>query len=187
MGKPWTFSEIRPDAIIGFVPQNNAMNLAQALGLFLSLWKETNHQTNGNQGEAPLTVPFPGSQESYTALHTDTSQDILARFHIFVSLHKDPEATVSGRAFNIADGEATTWEREWPEICAWFGLRGGPPLAGGQKQSFSAQAWMEEHQGIWREWVGRHGLKEGALEGTSWKFMQVCSVFHHDVLLCNYR
>ena len=38
-GKRWKFSEIRPDAIIGFVPQNNAMNIAQALGLFLAMYK----------------------------------------------------------------------------------------------------------------------------------------------------
>lgn len=69
-GKPWTFCEIRPDAIVGFVPQNNAMNIAQAVALFLSLWKEVE-----KQGDEVREVPFPGSREAWTAPHTDTSQE----------------------------------------------------------------------------------------------------------------
>jgi len=159
-GKSWTFCEIRPDAIIGFVPQNNAMNMAQGLGLFLSLWKEVE-----KQGDEVRTVPFPGSREAFEALHTDTSQDILARFHIFAAGHRD---LVSHRAFNVADGAAVTWKQVWPEVCAWFGLKGGEP----EQRSFNAQEWMESHQSQWADWVRRNGLKEGALEGTSWDFMQ---------------
>ncbi|GAB7344752.1 hypothetical protein MBLNU457_3222t1 [Dothideomycetes sp. NU457] len=159
-GKPWSFCEIRPDAIVGFVPQNNAMNIAQALGLFLSLWKEVE-----KEGDEVRSVPFPGSRDAYEALHTDTSQDILARFHIYAAGHSD---LVKGRAFNVADGPATTWKQVWPEICAWFGLKGGEP----EERAFSAQQWMESHQGTWAEWVQRNQLKQGALEGTSWKFMQ---------------
>jgi hypothetical protein len=39
-GKKWTFSEVRPDGIIGFVPGTNAMNLAQGIPLCLCLWWE---------------------------------------------------------------------------------------------------------------------------------------------------
>lgn len=145
------------------MPQNNAMNIAQALGLFLSLWREV--EKNGNETRE---VPFPGSHEAYTALHTDTSQDILARFHIYASFHPDQTAE---RAFNVADGPATTWEQDWPRVCEYFGLRGVGPEHG--KAAFSAQQWMESHQHEWSAWVAKNGLKEGALEGTSWEFMQV--------------
>ena len=170
-GKSWTFCEIRPDAIVGFVPQNNAMNIAQALALFLSLWKEVELQGGDNVTGDKATgtakeVPFPGGREAFTALHTDTSQDILAKFHVYASL--SPEK-VERRAFNVADGPATTWEAEWPRICEWFGLVGAGPA----ESTFSAQQWMETHSNIWTEWVQRKGLKEGALEGTSFKFMQV--------------
>ncbi|KAK5125248.1 hypothetical protein LTR85_000924 [Meristemomyces frigidus] len=158
-GKPWTFCEIRPDAIVGFVPQNNAMNIAQAVGLFLSMWKDM-------EG-AGREVPFPGSSDAWTALHTDTSQDILARFHIYASMH--PQQT-SGRAFNVVDGRATTWQEVWPQICAYFGLKGVGPASSGQP--FSAQEWMEGHSGDWSAWVAKNGLREGALESTGWSFMQ---------------
>lgn len=158
-GKRFAFCEIRPDAIVGFVPQNNAMNIAQALGLFLSLYRDV-------EGEGSA-VPFPGSKEAWTALHTDTSQDILARFHIHASLL--PQET-SGRAFNVVDGPATTWEHVWPEVCAYFGLKGVGPEASGKV--FSAQTWMESHSGEWAPWVAKNGLKTGALESTSYGFMQ---------------
>lgn len=159
--KPWTFCEIRPDAIVGFVPQNNAMNIAQALGLFLSLYKDI--------AGAHSEVRFPGTNAAWKALHTDTSQDILARFHIFASLH--PRDT-AGRAFNVVDGPATSWEAVWPEVCAYFELRGIPPEAEDREPPFSAQGWMEAHREQWAEWVQRYGLKTGALEATSWEFMQ---------------
>lgn len=161
--KPWTFCEIRPDAIVGFVPQNNLMNIAQAIGLFLSLWKELEVE-----GGAPRAVPFPASREAWTALHTDTSQDILARFHIYASLRPQ---LVSGEAFNVADGPASTWESKWPRLCEYFGLRGVGPDA--DSTGFNAQAWMEKQEKHWQPWVEKFGLKEGALQGTSWAFMQV--------------
>ncbi|KAK5130066.1 hypothetical protein LTR08_002499 [Meristemomyces frigidus] len=158
-GKYWTYCEIRPDAIVGFVPQNNGMNIAQAVGIFLSLWREV-------EGEGS-EVRFPGNNDAWTALHTDTSQDILARFHIYASLH--PVQT-TGRAFNVVDGPPERWQEVWPEICAYFGLKGLAPESTGEP--FSAQQWMESHRDLWQSWVARKGLKEGALEATSWKFMQ---------------
>ena len=158
-GKSWTFCEIRPDAIVGFVPQNNAMNIAQALGLFLSLWREVEGQ--GSE------VRFPGNNAAWEALHTDTSQDILARFHIHASTH--PEET-SKKAFNVVDGPATTWKEVWPAVCGYFGLNGVAPESSGEP--FSAQKWMEDHRSTWANWVSTNNLKEGALEGTSWDFMQ---------------
>lgn len=157
--KPWTFCEIRPDAIVGFVPQNNAMNIAQALGLFLSLWRDV-------EGEGS-EVRFPGNSDAWKALHTDTSQDILARFHIYASLH--PQQTTE-RAFNVVDGPACTWEQVWPDVCSYFKLRGVPPESSGEP--FNAQRWMDEHQGQWSGWVAKNALKTGALEGTSFQFMQ---------------
>lgn len=138
------------------------MNIGQALGLFLSLWKHV----EGKHNAETLVVPFPGTRESWTAQFTDTSQDILARFHILASLSPDKTAE---RAFNVADGPPTAWEREWPALCEYFGLRGGGP----EERQFSAQQWMESHQSAWADWVREYGLKEGALEATSWEFMQV--------------
>lgn len=69
-GKRWEFCEIRPDAFIGFVPQNNAMNLVQAIGLWLAMVRSFE--------ELGTEVIFPGNENAYKALQTNSSQDILA-------------------------------------------------------------------------------------------------------------
>ncbi|KAI9749645.1 MAG: DNA polymerase zeta [Chaenotheca gracillima] len=155
-GKPWNYCELRPDAIIGFVPNNNFMNLAQALGLFLSLWRSL-------KGPEP-SVPFPGSEKAYRALHTDTSQDILAKAHIHTSLHPDQ---TQGKAFNVADGPVTSWEKVWPGVCAFFGLRGAPPAEGG----LTGEKWVHSVKGEWAAWEKNNGLRGGMLESTGWGFM----------------
>ena len=37
--EPWTFNEIRPDVIVGFVPGNNAMDAARGVAIYLTLWR----------------------------------------------------------------------------------------------------------------------------------------------------
>ncbi|KAI9799136.1 MAG: hypothetical protein M1833_004176 [Piccolia ochrophora] len=160
-GKKWEFTEIRPDAIInqiGFVPNNNAMNLAQGLGLFLAMYRSI-------EG-AGSAVPFPGNPTAYRALHTDTSQDILARFHIHCSLNS---GRTKRKAFNIADGATVSWEDIWGGLCQFFGLKGAAPDPSHKKPT--GAEWMHGHRPQWAGWVKKHGLKEGAIEGTSWEFM----------------
>ena len=128
--------------------KTTAMNMAQAAGLFLSLYKEI----NGSGAE----VAFPGDPNAWEALHTDTSQDILAKFHIFASLH--PEETKE-RAFNVVDGPATAWKEVWPEICEYFGLKGVPPAGSGEP--FKAVKWMQERRSAWSGFVEKYAIEEG--------------------------
>lgn len=115
--KKWDFVDIRPDAIVGFVPNHNPMNIAEPLGLYLALWKSL-----GKSDE----VPFPGTEESYKHVHSNGSQDIIARLMIYASLH--PELT-AGKSFNIADVDySVSWSMVWPGITAYFGLKGVGPL-----------------------------------------------------------
>jgi hypothetical protein len=160
--------------IIGCVPNGNAMNLAQPLGLFLSLWK-TLHGDGAS-------VPFPGPRlgevkeqtpegastfkSAWVVKRVDTSQDILARFHLYASMHPD---AVHARAFNIGDGipEVVSWELVWPGICAYFGLQGVPP-DGTLK---SPKEWMLQRRGEWARLEGQKVQK--ALGATGWDFMDV--------------
>lgn len=51
-GKSWTFTEVRPDVIIGFTPGSNFMNAAQGLGFYLTLYREV----KGEGAECPFVV-----------------------------------------------------------------------------------------------------------------------------------
>jgi hypothetical protein len=120
------------------------MNLAQALGLFFRFYASRNGPGS--------KVPYPGPLAAYTALHTDISQDILARFHIYVSFH--PDLTAS-EGFNIGDeSNGVKWEDLWPQIASYFGLK-----------------YMQAHESEAKAWAEENGLKEDALTGTNLGFL----------------
>ncbi|PVH73631.1 hypothetical protein DL98DRAFT_519818 [Cadophora sp. DSE1049] len=161
-GKKWKFADIRPDAIVCFVPNHNPMSLAEPLALYLSLWKSLSPSK---------AVPFPGTAESYTHIQSNISTDQLGRFHIFASLH--PEQT-AGKAFNIADEDGgISFEMVWPGIAAYFGLEGIGPVEDGDMKGFSGEGWVRGQKAEWEAWTRESGLRAGVIENTCWSFITV--------------
>ena len=64
-------------------------------------------------------------------------------------------AVANGTVVNIED-RVTTWEKDWPKICKWFGLKGVGPQSG----ALTGKAWVMANKGRWEEWVKENGLKE---------------------------
>ncbi|KAK7217309.1 hypothetical protein V2G26_005312 [Clonostachys chloroleuca] len=155
--KKWTFSEIRPEVIVGFSPSSNFMNLAQGLGALLSLYKEVKG--------AGTSFPFPGTLSGYNATFTDTSQDILAKMEIFAALN--PETCGMGAIINVADGPTMTWAQLWPRLCEHFGLVGTGP----QDNNISTQDFVNKHKDAWLKIAKRHGLSEKVVEQMDWAFI----------------
>jgi hypothetical protein len=157
IGKKWRFADIRPDAIVGFVPNHNAMNIAEPIALYCSLWRSL---------EVSDKIPFPGTMATYTSLHSDCSQDVVARMHIFASLHP---GLSGGESFNIADSDmSSSWESVWPGIAIYFGLEGvGPPLAG----QLAGEPWVKSKSAEWERWMHEEHLKDKVLNNTCWGFM----------------
>ncbi|KAK7230080.1 hypothetical protein V2G26_002250 [Clonostachys chloroleuca] len=153
-GKKWTFSEIRPDGIVGFAPGSNAMNMAQGIAIYLTLYKEVKG--------AGATVPFPGYEHGYHSTHSDTFQDILSRMEIFAALH--PEKCGDGGVFNVADGQTATWAQVWPKLCEHFDLVGGSP----DTNATPMLEFIEKNKNVWREVAQRHGLNEKLVDEQGW-------------------
>lgn len=148
-GKAWTWCEIMPDVIIGFVPNNNIYCLAQQLGTYLSLYREIEGQG--------AEVPFPGTEKSWKNLFIESSQDMCAKVSIIASLH--PEKT-SGERYNTADNNIpASWSQRWPVIAAYFGLQGVAPPPGGQGPD--PVNYLEDHYEQWSALETKHGLKGG--------------------------
>lgn len=154
-GKKWTFSEIRPDGIVGFVPGDNAMNMAQGIALYLSIYGII----HGEGAE----VPFPGNDHGYHSTHSDTFQDLLAKMEIFAAVNT--EKCGNGGVFNIADqDEAVTWSTVWPGICRYFGLKGTSPKDGSEPM----QAFTEKHINTWEQFCKEQGLENNAIKSQNW-------------------
>lgn len=167
--KSWTYSETRPDVIVGFTPGSNFMNIAQGLGIFLSLYREVHG--------AGAKVAFPGSQGSWKNKHTDTFQDVLGRFDIFAAVHHD--RCGKGGIFNVANGDLVTWQSKWEgdnSIPGYFGLVGAPP-----SEPWSVEDFVKQNSSTWEQLVEKHGLKKGIMESFSWPFLYfVMTAFDFD-------
>jgi hypothetical protein len=153
---------------IGFVPGGkNAMNFAQALGIFLSFYAE--HAPDVSETKK---IAFPGTVASYDARHTEIGQQTLARAHIFAS-----GLSGSGEIYNVGDCDATTgssWREKWPTVCSYFGLEGTPPNEGLQDSaSVSVSAFMFQHKPEWELFERKHNLRPGTIQGASWNFLEV--------------
>jgi nucleoside-diphosphate-sugar epimerase len=147
-GKAWRWSDIRPDAVIGFVPNGNAMDLAGGLAIWLSLYRWV-------EGEG-ADVVFPGNEVVWAAKHTDTSQMILGRSHVYAAV----SGKANGRAVNVGDGTSVYKDGLWSEICALFGLRGVGPREG----ATTGEAWVMGQKSKWGAFESENGLKARTVE-----------------------
>lgn len=160
-GKSWTFSEVRPDGLVGFVPGSNAMNMAQGIAIYLAVYKAV-------KGKG-ATVPFPGYEHGYHSKHTDAFQDILAKMEIFAAVN--PKCG-GGGVFNIGDGQTVSWSQVWPKLCEHFGLIGSGPVAG----STPIEDFVKQHKDVWADLAKQHGLNGNLIEEQGWghtRFMLV--------------
>lgn len=172
-GCTWTFSEIRPDGIVGFAPGSNAMNMGQGIALYLSIYREV-------FGKG-AKVPFPGEKHGYHATHMDTFQDLLSRLEIYVGMNRDKCG--NGSVFNAADGQVVTWATVWPGICEYFGLVGVEPEQEKVNDKESMERFVKGHMKEWQDLVEKHGLKKGSVESQNWghtRFMLVDFDFHRE-------
>ncbi|CAN9434612.1 unnamed protein product [Alternaria alternata] len=147
-GKNWSWCEVRPDNIIGFVPNNNAYCLAQTLALYLSLYRSI-------EGEG-AKCPFPGTEKSWVNKYNESPQDMVAHFSIHASLN--PGKTAS-QSFNVG-GQEDSWSGKWPIICDYFGLNGTGPEEGSPQPG----AYIDAHKKEWEELEKKHNLKRGSVD-----------------------
>ncbi|KAJ4988909.1 sirq protein [Stagonosporopsis vannaccii] len=156
-GKDWTFTEVRPDGIIGFTPINNAMNLAQGIGLYLTIYREVHGRG--------AKVNWPGTEKSWKCKHSDTAQGILAKFEIYAATYT--KECSNGSVFNIADGKTVTWEQVWPKLCADFGLEGVEPAS----DIVPMETFVKKNIDTWKRLAGEHGLERNTVEEQNWPFV----------------
>ena len=81
---------------------------------------------------------------------------MIAKQTIYLSLH--PDTCGNGEAFNTASSpQVETWESEWPQLCAYFGLKGAPPSS----KSPEVRTYINEHLKEWKALEQNHGLRAG--------------------------
>ncbi|KAK1147818.1 hypothetical protein N8T08_000331 [Aspergillus melleus] len=159
-GKSWKWCEVRPDQIVGHVPSPTSMTYVEPMALFLSLYRYVNGPG--------ATVAFFGTEKNFRHTYTASSQDIIARSEIYLSVEKPEEA--HGEAFNTADNaKPGPWSYKWPKICEYFGLQGGGP---GDKLWNDADKFWYEHQDEYEKMCKEYGLQKRDIPEATWIFMR---------------
>ncbi|KAL2785629.1 hypothetical protein BJX66DRAFT_314465 [Aspergillus keveii] len=163
-GKQWRWCEVRPDQIIGHVPAVTSMTYVEPLALYLSLYRYVH-------GPGAV-VPFPGTQKNFVYTYTDSSQDIITRAEIYLSVVK-PEAA-NGEAFNIADTATQgPWSVKWPILAGYFDLKGTGPGAWAEKGGWGEiDVWWNEHQVAYVKMCAEFGLQKRTIEAATWIFVK---------------
>ncbi|KAL2784210.1 hypothetical protein BJX66DRAFT_317025 [Aspergillus keveii] len=157
-GKSWKWCEVRPDMIIGHVPLPTSMTYVEPLALYLMLYRYVNG--------AGATAVFPGSYNHYIHTYTPSSQDIIARSELYLSIEKPDQA--HGEAFNTADNATPApWTLVWPKLCEYFGLtaQGASHEDNGWKD---IDKWWIAHQDDYTRMCEEYGLRPREILPETW-------------------
>lgn len=100
-----------PNDVIGFA-KGNFMNLATSLGLYVAVSKEM------GGGE----IEWPGSEWFYTGFDSFTYSKLHAQFCLWAAL----EPRAANQAFNVVDGDVTSWQTLFPKVANYLGARVKP-------------------------------------------------------------
>ncbi|KAJ6083450.1 hypothetical protein N7467_007585 [Penicillium canescens] len=159
-GKSWKWCEVRPDQIIGFVPNVSGMTFVEPLALYLALYRFVNGPD--------ASIIFPGTKTNFTYTFTDSSQDLISKSEIYLSVIQPEQA--NGEAFNIADTDVPgSWSMKWPIIAEYFGLKGIGP---GEKGWQDLEEWWNEHQEDYRRMCETYNLEHRDVPSSSWIFVK---------------
>jgi nucleoside-diphosphate-sugar epimerase len=148
-GKAWSWTALRPEAIIGFAV-GNPMNLGMAIPVYAAISKELG-----------LPLRFPGTSAAYDALYQVTSADILAEASIWAGTNQ----AAANEIFNITNGDYFRWKFLWPRIAQMFGMEVAEPVP------TPLAVYMTDKAPLWQSMVAKYGLKNIPYEHlVSWPF-----------------
>ncbi|MFO1150839.1 MAG: SDR family oxidoreductase [Alsobacter sp.] len=136
-GKAWTWTALRPEAVMGMAV-GNPMNLLMVIAVYALISKALG-----------LPLVFPGTAQSYQSLYQVTDARILARATEWAG---DTPAC-GGEILNITNGDTFRWSRMWPHLARFFGMEVGQPLP------IDLRTMMADKAPVWNGIVERCGLK----------------------------
>lgn len=149
VGKPWSWTAIRPDIVIGFTV-GTPMNLANLIAVYATLCKEEG-----------IPMRFPGSYKAYNALVNITGDSVLSKALEWAALNEHAENEI----FNITNGDIFRWSQVWPQIGEYFGV----PVA--EPQTFSLKEYMPGKKDGWATIVKKYNLSPYTLDQlVQWGF-----------------
>ena len=161
IGKPWSWSALRPSSICGFAV-GNPMNMATVLAVYAVLCKELR-----------LPLRFPGSTKAYNILMEMTDAELLAKAIVWAGENDG----CNGQAFNITNGDFNRWTNLWPRLADYFEMEYAPP------QHLPLTQFMSDKGAIWQRLVKQYNLLDYTFEqAVSWPFGEAIFNIEYDIM-----
>ena len=148
-GKPWTWTELRPQTLCGFAP-GTAMSIVPVIAVYAAISKELG-----------LPLRFPGKPGAYRTIYQVTESGHMANAALWAAT----EPRCANQAYNITNGDFFRWSNVWPRIAQVFEMPHAEP------QTISLVAHMEDMEPLWDRMVEKHSLKPHRYEDiVAWPF-----------------
>ena len=148
-GKPWTWSELRPQTLCGFAP-GTPMSIVPVIAVYAAISKHLG-----------LPLRFPGKAGAYRSIYQVTDSTHFAKSALWAAT----EPRCANQAYNITNGDYFRWANLWPRIAEIFEMPHAEP------QTISLVSQMEDKAPLWDALVARHGLKPHRFEDiVAWPF-----------------
>ncbi len=160
-GKKWTWSTSRPGFLYDFAPER-PRNLIPLIGAWAAMCRELG---------TPLD--FPGKPKCYDAMFEATDASQLGRAMKWMATSE----SAHNQAFNVVDGTLFRWNRLWPRIAEFYGLKAGVP------RDIRLSQWMADKGSTWSAITRQHGLMAKPIdEVVTWAFGDFVWSLEHDVV-----
>lgn len=160
-GKRWTWSASRPGFLYDFAPER-PRNLVPLIGAWAAICREMG-----------MPLDFPGRPACYERLFEATDASQLGRSLKWMATAE----AARNQAFNVTDGTLFRWNRLWPRVAEFYGLKLGVI------RPVKLAQWMADKGPLWAAIARKHGLRITAMdEVATWGFGDFCWSLEHDVI-----
>jgi nucleoside-diphosphate-sugar epimerase len=110
-GKPWTWTELRPQTLCGFAP-GTAMSIVPVIAVYAAMMKELGRP-----------FAFPGRKGAGRAIYQVTDSGHFANAALWAAT--DPRC--ANQAYNITNGDYFRWLDLWPKLASVFDMPAADP------------------------------------------------------------
>lgn len=164
-GQPWTWTVIRPEAIIGHTSKPNGMNSALTYALYFLVCRHMGTEAN-----------MPTNQIYWDGYDDLSDSRLIADMTIWAST--TPKA--QNHAFNVTNKDYLCWRYMWPRLAAYFGASASSeqkfekprPKEGDTQLEFSLAEWAADKREVWERICDESGCPEakGTWDKGTWAF-----------------
>ena len=149
LGKLWSWTALRPEAVCGFAV-GNPMNLLMVIAVYAAISKHLGQP-----------MRFPGTHAAYGALYQVSDADVLASATHWAGNCESATEEI----YNITNGDCFRWSTLWPIFAEYFDMEYAPPIP------ICLQDMMADKAEIWSEITLEHDLNKYSFDQVaSWRF-----------------